>query len=281
MSTNIPSFNHLKVSVPKEFVYHVELNRSDKLNAINKAMFMEITSCFDALGQSEDCRVIVLSGSGKIFCAGIDLIDFSQKSLPSIAQVEDPARKAKLLSELIKLYQESMSSLEICNKPVLAAIHGACIGAGVDLVTSADIRHCTKDAYFSVKEADVGLAADIGSLQRLPKVLGSDSLARELCFTCRKFPAQEALNSGLVSKVYEDKEKMIDGVISMAEEISKKSPVAIQTTKASLVYSRDHSVQEGLNHIALLNQLMLQSEDLVTAATGQMMKDKNVIFSKL
>ncbi|XP_030745985.1 delta(3,5)-Delta(2,4)-dienoyl-CoA isomerase, mitochondrial isoform X1 [Sitophilus oryzae] len=281
MSTNIPQFEHLSVSVPKEFVYHVELNRTDKLNAMNNAMFKEITRCFETLSDSEDCRVVVLSGSGKIFCAGIDLKDFAQNSLPAVALIEDPARKAKLLYQLCTLYQKSMSSLEHCKKPVIAAIHGACIGGGVDLVTAADVRHCTKDAYFVVKEADVGLAADIGSLQRLPKVIGSDSLARELCYTCRKFPADEALTSGLVSKVYNDKDTMIESVINIAEDIAKKSPVAIQTTKASLVFSRDHTVEEGLEHIALLNQLMLQSEDLATAATGQLMKDSNIQFSKL
>lgn len=143
------------------------------------------------------------------------------------------------------------------------------------------------------------MAADVGTLQRLPKIIGSASLARELCYTARKLPASEALSCGLVSKVFEDKKSMLDEVLSIAGEIAKKSPVAIQTTKASLVYSRDHTVQEGLDQLvniylilcwkqkygtclqALLNQLMLQSEDFVNATVAQATKQKNVVFAKL
>lgn len=127
--------------------------------------------------------------------------------VPRMAQVEDVARKAKIFRPFIRLYQDSMSSLEQCRKPVIAAVHSGCIGAGVDLITAADMRYCTKDAYFQVKEVDIGMAADVGTLQRLPKVIGSDSLARELCYTCRKLPAAEALDRGLVSKVYDNKDE--------------------------------------------------------------------------
>lgn len=121
--------------------------------------------------------------------------------------VEDPARKAKVIKSYLRLYQSCITSLELCEKPVLAAIHSACVGGGINLVTAADMRYCTKDAWFSVREVALGLAADVGVLQRLPKVIGSDSLARELCYTGRKLSADEALKCGLVSNVYEDKEK--------------------------------------------------------------------------
>lgn len=121
--------------------------------------------------------------------------------------VEDPARKAKVIKRYLRLYQSCITSLELCEKPVLAAIHSACVGGGINLVTAADMRYCTKDAWFSVREVALGLAADVGVLQRLPKVIGSDSLARELCYTGRKLSADEALKCGLVSNVYEDKEK--------------------------------------------------------------------------
>ncbi|KAH1010812.1 hypothetical protein HUJ05_005055 [Dendroctonus ponderosae] len=279
--SSTPNYEFLSVSTPKEHVFHVELNRPDKLNAINYSLFSELKSCFELMSESEDCRIVVLSGAGRFFTAGIDLQDVTQNMVPKVAQVEDVARKAKIFRPFIRLYQDSMSSLEQCRKPVIAAVHSGCIGAGVDLITAADMRFCSKDAYFQVKEVDIGMAADVGTLQRLPKVIGSDSLARELCYTCRKFPAAEALDRGLVSKVYDTKDELIQGVIGLAEEISKKSPVAVQTTKASLVYSRDHTVQEGLDHIGLLNQMMLQSEDLVNATMGQLTKDPNVVFSKL
>lgn len=126
---------------------------------------------------------------------------------PQMAEHECIARKAKVIAPLIKAYQESVSSLELCSKPVIVAVHSACIGAGVNFITAADMRYCTKDAYFHLKEVDIGMAADVGALQRLPKVIGSTSLARELCFTARKCMADEALSSGLVSKVYEDKDR--------------------------------------------------------------------------
>jgi delta(3,5)-delta(2,4)-dienoyl-CoA isomerase len=203
------------------------------------------------------------------------------KLAPELAEQEDVARKAKILMKSINAYQKSLSWLELCKKPVLAAIHSACVGGGVDLVTVADMRYCTKDAWFQVKEVDIGMAADVGTLQRLPKVIGSDSLARELCYTARKMPAAEALSSGLVSRVFEDKDSMIKGVVEIAEEISKKSPVAVQGTKVSIVFGRDHSVQEGLNQIGLWNQLMLQSEDFMTATVAQATKQTDVVFSKL
>ncbi|CAG9761704.1 unnamed protein product [Ceutorhynchus assimilis] len=281
MSSQTPTFEFLSVTVPKDYIFHVELNRPTKLNAITHKFFSEIKECFDHLSLNEDCRIVVLSGAGKLFTAGIDFKDFA-KNGSKIGAEEDIARKAKLLlNNFLRPYQQSMSSLERCNKPVIAAIHNACIGAGVDLVTAADMRYCTKDAYFQVKEVDLGLAADIGSLQRLPKVIGGDSLVRELCYTCRQLPAHEALNCGLVSKVYDNKEEMLQGVLALAEEISKKSPVAVQTTKTNLIYSRDHTVQEGLDQIALLNQAMLQSEDLLNATMAQITKDSDVVFSKL
>ncbi|XP_028137611.2 delta(3,5)-Delta(2,4)-dienoyl-CoA isomerase, mitochondrial [Diabrotica virgifera virgifera] len=274
------AFKTLAVSVPKEFVYHVKLNRPEKRNAFNHQMWLDIKDCFKKISDDENCRTVVLSGEGKLFTAGIDLSSFMEQGAEAGLH-EDPVRKAKVLFKIIQLYQESMSSLELCKKPVLAAIHSACIGAGVDLITAADIRYCTKDAYFQVKEVEVGLAADVGSLQRLPKVIGSDSLTRELCYTARKMHADEALTCGLVSRVFGNQGELIQGAIDVAEDIAKKSPVAVQATKQSLIFSRDHSVQEGLDHIKFLNQLNLQSEDIVKAATAQLTKDPNVVFSKL
>ncbi|GJQ77790.1 hypothetical protein Trydic_g16051 [Trypoxylus dichotomus] len=272
-------FETLQVSIPKPFVYHVELHRPKKRNAINEQMWKDIDNCFKGLNDNQECRVIILSGAGKIFSGGIDLTSMMNLA-PKMAELNDLARKARLLHPIITLYQQAISSLEKCCKPVLTAVHSACIGAGVDTITAADIRYCTKDAYFQVKETLIGMAADVGTLQRLPKIIGSQSLVRELCFTGRELPADEALNCGLVSKVFDDKESMIAGALKVAEQIAAQSPVAIQTTKLSLIYSRDHTVQEGLDHIAQLNQFLLQSEDFTNAVVGQMTNEK-VAFAKL
>lgn len=166
-----------------------------------------------------------------------------------MGDTEDVARKGIVLERTIKLYQDSISAVERCSKPVIMAVHQACIGAGVDLITAGDIRYSTQDAFFQVKEVDIGMAADVGTLQRLPKVIGSQSLARELCLTGRRFEAVEAERSGLISRVYPDKDALVSGALAVAEDIASKSPIAVQTTKESLVYSLEHTNQEGLDHI--------------------------------
>lgn len=197
-----------------------------------------------------------------------------------LSEITDVARKGRLFEESIVLYQNSITSLEKCTKPVIACTHAAVIGAGVDLITAADIRYCTKDSYFCVKEVDIGMAADVGTLQRLPKVIGSQSLVRELCFTGRNLPSAEAASCGLVSKVFEDRNAMIEEAIKLAELIASKSPVAVQGTKQNMVYSLDHTNQEGLDQIKEINKLNLQSEDFFNAIVASQTKDTPV-FAKL
>ncbi|XP_030378755.1 delta(3,5)-Delta(2,4)-dienoyl-CoA isomerase, mitochondrial [Scaptodrosophila lebanonensis] len=279
-SDDVSHFKTLAVTTPKPFVFHVELHRPNKLNAINKQMWLEIKDCFERLGTNPDCRAIVISAAGKHFTAGIDLSDM-MKLGQELADVEDVARKGVVLDRLIKLYQDSLSALEHCPKPVITAVHQACIGAGVDLITASDIRLCTQDAFFQVKEVDIGMAADVGTLQRLPKAIGSQSLARELCYTGRRFEAAEAEHCGLVSRVFPDKESLLSGALALAENIAGKSPIAVQTTKINMVYSLEHTNQEGLDHIRTINKLHLQSEDFAQAVAAQLTKDEKPVYAKL
>ncbi|XP_043526494.1 delta(3,5)-Delta(2,4)-dienoyl-CoA isomerase, mitochondrial [Frieseomelitta varia] len=277
---NFSKYKTLAISVPKKFIYNVQLNRPEKLNALNDTMWKEFKICFDELATEPECRVIILSGAGKIFCAGIDVQDI-MKFGQELAEHEDIARKSKILQLRIKNYQDSFTAIEKCPKPVIAAIHGACIGGGVDMISAADIRYCSSDAWFQIKEVDIGMAADVGTLQRFQKIIGSDSLVRELVYTARKFSALEAVQQGFVSRSFDNQESLINGSIELAEEIANKSPVAIQGSKLNLIYSRDHSVQEGLDHIAMHNQSMLLSEDFLNAAVSQATKGEPPIFSKL
>lgn len=274
-------FENLHVSSPKENVLHVELNRPDKRNAMTAEMWQEIITCFNSASSDPCVRAIVLSGRGKIFTAGLDLMASAGHLTPDPEL--DTARNSFKFLEFIKFAQESVSVVEKCRKPVIAAIHNACIGGGVDLTTACDIRLCTKDAYFCVKEVDVGLAADIGTLQRLPKVIGNDSLARELCYTARNLESLEAEKVGLVSHVYENQEELMENAIQMAALIATKSPVAVQGTKIHLNYSRDHTTEEGLHYMATWNAAMLQTEDIMKSAQAFMMKKptSEVEYSKL
>nr|KAF6289889.1 enoyl-CoA hydratase 1 [Pipistrellus kuhlii] len=240
-----------------------------------------MVECFNKIAQDADCRAVVISGEGKMFTSGIDLVDMASDLLQPHG--DDVARISWYLRNLISRYQETFSVIEKCPKPVIAAIHGGCIGGGVDLVTACDIRYCAQDAFFQVKEVDVGLAADVGTLQRLPRVIGNQSLVNELAFTARKMMADEALSSGLVSRIFPDKDVMLDAAFNLAAEISSKSPVAVQGTKINLLYSRDHSVAEGLNFMSSWNMSMLQTQDIVKSVQAAMEKKelKSITFSKL
>lgn len=265
------NYKNLNVTQPSEYVFHLELNRPNKMNALSLEMWDEIGDFFETVGDDGDCRVVVMSAAGKIFTAGIDLADMSRVA-NIVASDDDIARKTRKLFHIIRHFQEQFTKLETCPKPIIGAIHSACIGGGVDLITATDIRVCTQDSWFQVKEVDLGLAADVGTLQRLPKVIGSQSLVSDLCLTARKMKADEAERVGLVSSVYADKNAMISGALELAKTIASKSPVAVQVTKQSLVYSREHTTAEGLDHVAKFNMAMLQSEDLLKSAMAQMDK---------
>ncbi|XP_069118101.1 delta(3,5)-Delta(2,4)-dienoyl-CoA isomerase, mitochondrial-like isoform X1 [Argopecten irradians] len=277
-TTSKYNFETLKITQPKEFVTQVEMNRPKKLNAMNNTFWSEMRTCFQQLNTDSDCRVIVLSGAGRVFTSGLDLTDIDTVTV--MQSDLDPSRKAFAMRGTIADYQETFTVIEKCTKPVIAAIHNACIGGGIDMTSACDIRYGTQDSFFQIKEVDIGLAADVGTLQRFPKIVGNDSLVRELTYTARRFYSDEAKEMGFISRIFPDKDSMMAGAIETAELIASKSPVAVQGSKVSLVYSRDHSVREGLEHVAVWNQGMLQSEDLMKAVMAGMEK-KTPKFSKL
>ncbi|KAL7527502.1 hypothetical protein ACHAXR_001991, partial [Thalassiosira sp. AJA248-18] len=176
---------------------------------------------------------------------------------------QDAARKSLAFRPQILEMQAAFTAVEECPVPVVAAIHGACVGAGVDLSCCADVRVCSSDAKFSIREVRLGLAADVGTLQRFPKLVGYGSRVRELCLTGDDFSAEDALKIGFVSRLSKTSGDLVNVANDICHRISRNSPVAVTVTKASLNYSRDHTVAEGLEHIALQNSSALMSEDLV------------------
>jgi len=266
MST--PEFETLQLSVDSH-IAHVRINRPDKANAMNRAMWREIGNAFEWIDATPEVRVAVLSGNGAHFTSGIDLA-----MLAGVAdEVDDDCegRKREKLRRTILALQDSLTSLERCRKPVLAAIHGACIGGGIDLICCADMRYCAADAFFSIKEIEMGMTADVGTLQRLPKLIG-DGMVRELAYTGRKFLAEEARSVGLVNRVFESPEALLQGVMQIATEIAAKSPLSMRGTKEMIIYARDHSVADSLNYIATWNAAMLMSSDLQEAMMAGMQK---------
>lgn len=280
-STSSYEYDTLDVSSVDDFVLHVQLNRPECRNAMNKDFWRETLDCFRKIKDDRGCRAVIISGAGKMFSAGLDFTDMMDLTSQILGK-DDVARKAKYLHSLIQHYQQSFSAIEECQKPVIAAVHNGCIGGGVNLISACDMRYCTEDAYFQIKEVDIGLAADVGILQRLPKVIGNDSFLREYVYSCEKIDAACAKEIGIVSRVFPDKDRMMEAAIHLARVIASKSPVAIQGSKIAMNYSRDHSVQQGLEFMTYWNMTMLQSEDVLKAAEATITKSKeNPKFSKL
>ncbi|PKA55265.1 1,4-Dihydroxy-2-naphthoyl-CoA synthase, peroxisomal [Apostasia shenzhenica] len=257
-------------------VFHIYLNRPAQRNALTLRFFSDLPRALSLLSLLPSARSIVLASRGSHFCAGIDLsVLQSAPSSPSA----DPAAAADLLRRQIVSLQAAVSALERCRKPVIAAIHGACVGGGVDLVAACDIRCCSGDAFFAVKEVDLALAADLGSLQRLPAIVGYGN-ASDLALTGRRIDAGEAKAMGLVSRVFSSPAALEEAVDLIARELAAKSAVAVMGTKAVMLRSRDQTVEDGLDYVATWNSAMLMSRDLQEAVAAQMQKRKPN-FSKL
>ncbi len=236
---------------------------------MNVDMWQEIRQAFNWIDDTPEARVAILQGDGKLFTAGIDLE--MMMGMGSTIQNDCEARMRENLRRVILDLQDTLTSLERCRKPVLAAIHGGCIGGGIDLVTCADMRYCSDDAYFVIKEIDIGMTADVGTLQRLPKLIG-EGMARELAYTGRRVLADEARELRLVNQVFDSRETLYAGVQAIAATIAAKSPLAIRGTKEMITYARDHSVADSLNYNATWNAAMLLGDDLQEAMMANMGK---------
>src|SRR5210317_166413 len=216
-----PSFETLELLFDQQ-VATVNLNRPDKANSMNAAMWEDLQTCFEWLDAEQSVRVVILAGNGNHFCAGLDLAMFGGLHGSS----DEPSRRAEHLRRTILRLQDNLSAIEKCRKPVLAAIHRTCIGGGVDLVCNADMRYATEDAYFSIREIDIGMTADVGTLQRMPRIV-ADGVVRELAYTGRNMDAEEAREVGFVNKVFENRDTMLREVTAIARAIAAKSPLAV------------------------------------------------------
>jgi enoyl-CoA hydratase/carnithine racemase len=248
-------------------VAHVELAREDKLNAMDGAMFAAIGEAFRTLGGDPSVRCILLSANGRHFTAGLDL----EYAGSQFAPAGDPGRAAESRVRHIGWLQDCFTAAEEARPPVVAAIHGGCIGAGVDLACACDIRIASADAYFQVAEVDLAITADLGTLQRMTRLV-PEGLVRELVYSGRRFPAEEALRFGFVNRVEPGREAAIAAGLELARAIAAKSPLAVAGAKASLNYSRGRSVEDGLRHVALWNAATLVTADVQAAVGARLAK---------
>jgi len=262
--------NNFNLTIEKG-IAHLVLNRPAALNAMDQGFWRDLPKFIEQADSTGEARVIVISSTGKHFCAGIDLAMFSEPG--SLPLTGDPSRMAENLRRLVLKMQDSLSSLENTRIPVLTAIQGGCIGGAVDLICASDSRYCTKDAYFTIKETQIGMTADVGTLQRLPKLI-PEGIVRELAYTGRNYSAEEALFSGLVNQVFDDQEQMLTEVMKIAGQIAQNSPLAVTGSKVMLNYARDHSVADSLNFMATWQAGMFRGDDI--ARTMQAQKSKQM-----
>lgn len=239
------------------------LNRPDKLNALSADMWQDIPAAVQALDSYEDVRVVVLAARGDSFTVGIDVA-----MLASLApQGPSQAASNMALYETIKGLQQTASVFAESPKPVIAAIHGYCLGAGLDLITACDLRIAARDATFSIRETKMALVADIGTLQRLPSIIGSGHVA-ELAYTGRDIDSKRALEIGLVNQVHPDRDSMYQAAQELAAEIAGNSPLVVQGIKKVLAANDGRTVTESLDYVAQWNSSFLLSNDLIEATNA-------------
>ena len=268
MSAAVPAFDYFALALA-DGIAHVEFNRPTRANALNLAMWHELGAVMREVDAMSAARVVVLSGRGRHFSAGIDL-EFLHDIHAGLAAAT-PGRREESLRDTILGLQATVTAIERCRKPVIAAIHGACVGGGIDIACACDLRYASADARFSVKEIDLAIVADLGTLQRLPPIVG-DGVARELIYTAREFDAAEAARIGFVSGCEADATALLARVRDVALRMAARSPIAMRSVKNVLNYSREHGVAEGLAHVAALNASLLQAPDVIEAASA--LRDK-------
>ncbi len=250
-------YNCFKVLTEKN-ISHVILNRPEKRNSMNLDFWNEFPEIISTIDEKGKARAIVISSTGPHFCSGLDMSLF-QSDLFNI--VKDDDHKGILLMDYIQILQDALGVMQRCRIPVITAIQGACIGGGLDLVCTSDIRLGTKDCYFSILETKLGLVADVGTFPRLVKLI-PDGLVRELAFTGRQFSGTEALDSGFLNNTYHDHASMMKAAFSLAEEIARNAPLTVHGCKKAINFSRDHPTPDGLEWVKMWNSSMLNMKDI-------------------
>jgi enoyl-CoA hydratase/carnithine racemase len=256
--TTLPASEAISVDYA-DHVATIWLDRPRKLNAMAPAFWTEFPEIVEAVSDHSDVRVIVIAAKGRAFTSGLDLPEFA--GLFANETGSSLAKQNRELYKKIKLMQHTFTVLDKARQPVIAAIHGACIGAGMDLITAVDIRFAAANTKFSIRETRIAITADVGTLQRLPRIINRGD-ANELALTGRDFSADEALRIGLVSKVLDDSEAVYSHAMAVASEIAANSPLSVQGTKAVMKAGDNLSVDQALEYVALWNSSFLKSDDI-------------------
>ena len=249
----------------------ITLRRQEKRNALNYDLWLSLADAVKEASMDEDVRVVLLKGEGDSFCAGLDL-NPDNKVIDELSKGPSAKQKVRLFN-LIKMIQSIHTELELLRSPVIAAIQGHCLGAGLELACSCDMRYCSTDAVFSLPEAKFAIITDVGGLQRLPRIIGRGK-ASEMAFRGHSIGAEEAHRIGLVNEVYETPEVLFEKVDKIAGEIAGNPPLAVQGAKEVLLHNEEVPIAKSLEYNAAKSAMILPSEDLLEALNAYLEKRK-------
>ncbi|MFW5330760.1 enoyl-CoA hydratase-related protein [Hydrogenophaga sp. ZJX-1] len=255
------------LSSTDDHVAHLVLNRPEAMNTMHPTFWRELDEVLTQLHTEGTARALVISSTGKHFSAGMALETFSG----AIAMDDQSPEGRAAIFDLLSDMQATFTKIEALRIPVICAIQGGCIGGAVDMVTAACIRYATADAFFCIQEINIGMVADVGTLQRLPKLIPF-AVVKEMAYTGRRLPAQRALAYGLVNEVFDTPEAMLAAALQCAKEIASKPPIAIWGTKQAVNYARDHSVEDSLRQMGWLQGAIWSNAHVRESITA--MKEK-------
>ena len=255
------------LSLTEDHVAHLVMNRPEALNTMHPTFWRELDEILTQIHREGTARALVISSTGKHFSAGMALETFTGAIQMNDKSPEGRATMFDTLSDM----QATFTKIETLRIPVICAIQGGCIGGAVDMVTAACIRYATADAFFCIQEINIGMVADVGTLQRLPKLVPL-AVVKELAYTGRRMPASKALACGLVNEVFDTPEAMVAAALQCAKEIASKPPIAIWGTKQAIDYARDHSTEDSLRQMGWLQAAIWSNRHVVESITA--MKEK-------
>ncbi|MCR5878260.1 crotonase/enoyl-CoA hydratase family protein [Phenylobacterium sp. J367] len=248
----------------EDHVAHIRLKRPEAMNTMVRAFWNELPAIVNEINSKALARCIVISSTGKHFCAGMDLAVFGGGGSTSDAASQDRHVNAEAMRFHVKVLQDSFSCLDEARMPVIAAIQGGCVGGAVDMTSACDIRYCTADAFFVIQEINIGMTADVGTFPRLCKLI-PEGWVRELAYTGRRLPAHRAREIGLVNEVFDTHEQVVDHALATAREIASKAPLAVTGSKVMINYARDHTIKDALDYIAVWQTAMFSGPHMAEA----------------
>jgi enoyl-CoA hydratase len=276
ISMTFPEFECFKVSMPQPHVAQVLMSSGRRGNPVGLKFLDELGAAFDAVSAHPEVRAVVLVGDDKDFSFGLDVMGVAPMLMPLLQTGEDGRNEIQRKGAL---WQQALSSIAECKQPVIAAVHGWCIGAGLEMIAACDVRLCSDDAKFSLREVKVGIVSDLGGLQRLPQLM-SHGWLRQMAFTGEDITAAQALSMGLVNATHATADAARTAALELAQRMAQNAPRVVEGIKHVLNAQTEEAVQKSLAHTLRLNASLFQTQDFMEAMMSAMQKRPGVFTGK-